>query len=145
MPTSGTHVTIVQRIALDPQGTISTIAGTGAKGYSGDGGPASKATFNGPKAIRCNREGNLFVVDTENHAVRRIDAATGIVDLAAHYRFADTGKAIVGRSRIRFVELDHLKQLLATANLAPVTWYGDWDRSPLTKTSREFIVVARRS
>ena len=70
---------------------------------------------------------------------------TGIVNLAAHYRFADTGKTIIGRSRIRFVDLDHLKGLLAAANLAPMTWYGDWDRSPLTETSREFIVIACRS
>jgi hypothetical protein len=75
----------------------------------------------------------------------KADPDSGIVDLAAHYRFADTGKTIVGRSRIRFVDLDHLKRLLATANLAPMTWYGDWDGSRLTETSREFIVVARAS
>jgi 2-polyprenyl-3-methyl-5-hydroxy-6-metoxy-1,4-benzoquinol methylase len=75
----------------------------------------------------------------------KTDPATGIVDLAAHYRFADTGKTIIGRSRIRFVVLDHLKRLLTAADLAPVTWYGDWDRSPLTETSREFIVLAKKS
>jgi SAM-dependent methyltransferase len=75
----------------------------------------------------------------------KANLATGIVELAAHYRFADTGKTIVGRSRIRFVDLDHLKRLLAAANLTPVTWHGDWDRSPLTETSREFIVLAKRS
>ena len=61
----------------------------------------------------------------------KADPATGIVNLAAHYRFADTGRTIVGRSRIRFIDLDHLKRLLAAAKLAPVTWYGDWDRSPI--------------
>lgn len=70
---------------------------------------------------------------------------SGIVNLAAHYRFADTGRTIIGRSRIRFVGFDHLKRLLAAASLAPVTCYGDWDRSPLTDTSREFIVIARRT
>jgi SAM-dependent methyltransferase len=75
----------------------------------------------------------------------KADPAAGIVDLAAHYRFAGSSRTIVGRSRIRFVDLDHLKRLLAAAKLAPVTWYGDWDRSPLTKTSREFIVIAQRS
>jgi SAM-dependent methyltransferase len=75
----------------------------------------------------------------------KADPPTGIVNLAAHYRFADTGRTIVGRSRIRFIDLDHLKRLLAAAKLAPVAWYGDWDRSPLTETSREFIVVARSS
>ena len=75
----------------------------------------------------------------------KADPHTGIVNLAAHYRFADTGKTIIGRSRIRFVGFDHLKRLLTSANLAPVTCYGDWDRSPLTETSREFIVLAHRT
>ena len=75
----------------------------------------------------------------------KADPATGIVDLAAHYRFADSGRTIIGRSRIRFIDLDHLKRLLAAASLTPVACYGDWDRSPLTETSREFIVIARRS
>ena len=70
---------------------------------------------------------------------------TGIVDIAAHYRFSDTDRTIVGRSRIRFVDLEHLKLLLTAANLAPIAWYGDWDRTPLCATSREFIVVARRA
>ena len=70
---------------------------------------------------------------------------TGVVDLAHHYRFADTDKAIVGHSRIRFVDLDHLTRLLTAANLVPVAWYGDWDRTPLNATSREFIVVTRRA
>jgi SAM-dependent methyltransferase len=73
------------------------------------------------------------------------DPDTGIVDIAHHYRFADTGKAIVGHSRIRFVDLDHLTRLLTAANLAPVARYGDWDRSPLSTTSRELIVVAGRA
>jgi sugar lactone lactonase YvrE len=61
---------------VDESGTITTIAGTGSEGYSGDGGPASAATFRGPKGIRSDREGNLYVVDTENHAIRKIDART---------------------------------------------------------------------
>jgi len=42
-----------------------------------------KATFNGPKAIRCDRAGNLYIVDTENHAIRRIDAKTLVVTTVA--------------------------------------------------------------
>ncbi len=68
---------------VDADGTITTIAGTGQKGYTGDGGPAIEATFNGPKAMRCDAEGNIFVVDTENHAIRKIDAATGTVTTVA--------------------------------------------------------------
>jgi SAM-dependent methyltransferase len=73
------------------------------------------------------------------------DAQTGIVDIVHHYRFLDTNKLAVGRSRIRFVHQDHLMSLLAAANLTPITWYGDWDRTPITRTSREFIVVTRRA
>jgi streptogramin lyase len=58
---------------VDAKGIITTIAGTGERGYAGDGGPASRATFDGPKAIRCDKQDNLYVVDTENHAIRRID------------------------------------------------------------------------
>ena len=58
---------------VDAEGIITTIAGRSETGYTGDGGPAIKATFNGPKAIRCTQEGNLLVVDTENHAIRLVD------------------------------------------------------------------------
>jgi hypothetical protein len=70
-----------------------------------------------------------------------VDPQTGVVDITHHHRFLDTGKLIVGRSRIRFIDQDHLIRLLAATNLIPITWYGDWDRMPLTPTSREFIVV----
>jgi DNA-binding beta-propeller fold protein YncE len=70
--------------AVDPRTRMmSTIAGTGAKGYSGDGGPARSATFNGPKELAIDRSGNLLIVDTENHAVRRIDARSGVVTTLA--------------------------------------------------------------
>lgn len=69
---------------VDGAGNISTIAGeSGELGYSGDGGPAIRATFRGPKAIRCDDAGNIFVVDTENHAVRRIDRASGVITTVA--------------------------------------------------------------
>lgn len=63
--------------------TITTIAGTGAKGYSGDGGPATAATFNGPKEFAVNHAGNLWIVNTENHAIRVIDATTRLIRTAA--------------------------------------------------------------
>lgn len=91
------------------------------------------------KVVRTNAHGRIEeFVDTV------ADPLTGVVDIAHHYRFLDTGKSIVGRSRIRFIDQDHLMRLLAVANLIPITWYGDWDRTPLTPTSREFIVVTCR-
>jgi sugar lactone lactonase YvrE len=66
--------------AVDPAtGTIITIAGTTARGYSGDGGPAIEAVFDAPKEMAIDRDGSLLIVDTENHAIRRIGRATGVV------------------------------------------------------------------
>lgn len=64
------------RMVRPETGIISTVAGTGARGYSGDGGPAASSTFDGPKELAVDRAGNVWIVDTENHAIRVIDAAT---------------------------------------------------------------------
>lgn len=64
-------------------GLIAQVAGTGKKGYSGDGGPGKQATFNGPKGITTGPDGSVFVVDSENHVIRRIDAQSGIVTTVA--------------------------------------------------------------
>lgn len=71
----------IRRTAAD--GTISTVAGTGATGYSGDGGPAISATFNQPHELRFDTEGNLFVVDMRNHVVRRIAARSRFITTVA--------------------------------------------------------------
>ncbi len=68
----------VWRLDLD-SGIICRVAGTGRTGYSGDGGPALAATFNGPKGIAATPEGLVYVVDTENQAVRLIDSRSGLI------------------------------------------------------------------
>lgn len=60
-------------------GIIETIAGTGARGYSGDDHDARHAVFDAPKEMAVDPDGNVFIVDTENHAIRLIDAKTWIV------------------------------------------------------------------
>ena len=60
-------------------GIIETVAGTGARGYAGDGADAGLAVFNAPKEMAVAPNGDIFVVDTENHAIRMIEAATWIV------------------------------------------------------------------
>lgn len=72
----------VRRIDLKEK-TIERFAGTGKKGYTGDGGPAKDATFDGPKELAIDKDGNVFVVDTENEVIRRIDAKTGIITTVA--------------------------------------------------------------
>lgn len=58
------------------------VAGTGKKGYTGDGGKALDATFAGPKGLVMSSRGSLLVVDTENHAIRRINLQQGTVETA---------------------------------------------------------------
>jgi trimeric autotransporter adhesin len=67
---------------VDTGGSISTIAGTGASGYFGDGGPASSAMLNGPRHLAFSA-GFLYIADTGNHRIRRIEIATGIITLVA--------------------------------------------------------------
>ena len=76
---------------VNAQGIMHTLAGTGGFGYTGDGGPALEAEWGAPKALRCDRAGNLLVVDTENHAIRRIDAGTRIVTTIAGGRLGGEG------------------------------------------------------
>jgi sugar lactone lactonase YvrE len=65
-------------------GAITLLAGTGEKGYRGDGGPAAKASFNGIFAISLNPRGDtLLVTDLTNRRIRAIDLKTGVVSLVA--------------------------------------------------------------
>ncbi len=64
-------------------GTITTVAGTSARGYSGDGGPATQATLDSPWGLALDSGNNLFVADMNNHRVRRVDAASGIIATVA--------------------------------------------------------------
>src|SRR5215470_13231825 len=61
------------------QWIISTVAGTGAKGYAGDGGPGTQALLNNPFDLAFDPAGNLCFSDTFNHCIRRIDARSGII------------------------------------------------------------------
>ena len=65
---------------IDPASQrIEHIAGTGEQGYTGDGGPARQATLAGPKGLAYGPEGRLYIADTENHVIRAVDLATGII------------------------------------------------------------------
>ena len=81
------------------RGTLHHVAGTGEAGYSGDGGPAKAATFNGPKGIAAGKDETLFVADTENNAIRRIDLQSGTISTLV----ADSmSHAVQSHNAIRF-------------------------------------------
>jgi streptogramin lyase len=63
-------------------GEIHRFAGTGEKGYTGDGASALEAKLNGPKGISCAPDGSVYIADTENHAIRRIDTKGMITTIA---------------------------------------------------------------
>ena len=67
---------------VDPSGTISTIAGIGRWGFSGDGGPASQAALHGPNDVAVDAAGNLFIADTGNQRIRKVDPSGMITTIA---------------------------------------------------------------
>jgi len=68
----------VRRVNLE-DGNITTIAGTGEAAYSGDGTPAVEATLNGPSGLAIGQDGALYIADTFNGRIRRIDPETGLI------------------------------------------------------------------
>ncbi|MGC8761078.1 MAG: SMP-30/gluconolactonase/LRE family protein [Bryobacteraceae bacterium] len=70
----------IRKVSAD--GKLTTLAGTGQFGFEGDGGPALKARFNGPDGIAADREGNVYVSDSYNHRIRRIDPDGRITTIA---------------------------------------------------------------
>jgi streptogramin lyase len=67
---------------IDRSGTIRTIAGNGTSAYSGDGGPAVEASLQLPQGIAVDDDGSLYIADTFNHVVRRVDAKGEITTFA---------------------------------------------------------------
>jgi DNA-binding beta-propeller fold protein YncE len=99
---------------------ISTIAGTGVGGFSGDGGLASKAQLRSPHSIAFAKDGNLFICDVGNHRVRQVDLSSGncrdmynqIVSLGQAVSEAmadaeDTAGRVLSPGRIREIERRH--------------------------------------
>ena len=67
---------------VSPNGIITTVAGNGSAGFSGDGGPATAAQISNPRSIAVDAAGNLFIVDTHNHRIRKV-SPDGIITTVA--------------------------------------------------------------
>ena len=71
----------IRQVSRD--GKITTVAGIGTRGYSGDGGPALQAQLNEPYEVRFDKAGNMYFVEMRNAIVRRVDAKTRAVSTVA--------------------------------------------------------------
>lgn len=94
---------------VDSKGIITTIAGTGESSHYGDGGPASEAAFRDPSALATDKEGNLYIGDSANNMVRKIDT-NGIISTIAgngkHEATGDGGPAVkAGIRNIDYLEV----------------------------------------
>ncbi len=70
---------------VDLGGIITTVAGSSSAGYSGDGGPATSAKLFAPFGVRVDAAGNLFIADTENNVIRRVDLTGTIITVAGNF------------------------------------------------------------
>lgn len=97
----------VRRVDLTT-GIITTVAGTGVPGYSGDGGPATAAQLDSPQRLAIDSTGTVYVADTGNNVVRRIDPLTGTIST-----IAGTGTAGLSGNGAAAVdaEIDHPRGL----------------------------------
>lgn len=101
-------------------GVIATVAGTGERGLEGDGGPATSAGLAEPKAVEVDNQGNILIVDSENHRIRKVEAATGIMTTLAgigkHYE--RTSYAYQGLATINSPEYDASRAAASGAGYA---------------------------
>lgn len=74
---------------IDSTGVLTTVAGSGVQGFGGDGGQAAAALLDSPASVAVDAAGDLYIADTHNHRVRRVDAASGVIATIA-------GNGVVG-------------------------------------------------
>jgi streptogramin lyase len=82
---------------VDVNGIITTVAGSGVAGFSGDNGPAVSAQLSAPAGVAVDVDGNLFIADTGNHRIRKVTPAGIITTIAGNGTAAaagDGGKAV---------------------------------------------------
>jgi hypothetical protein len=80
---------LVRKVAVN--GNISTVAGNGVAAYTGDGGPTAKASLNQPESVAVDAAGNLYIADTLNSVIRKVNAAGIITTFAGNGRYAYAG------------------------------------------------------
>ena len=101
---------------LTPKGYLHTIAGNGSRGYEGEGSRAKNTALNAPTGVAVNSKGEIFIADTGNHRIRKIDRTTGILTTVVGKGYAGddgdfglAGNALLNKpSAILFDKYDNL-------------------------------------
>ena len=111
-----------QRIRrVDSSGTITTIAGTGKPGFDGDGGPAIQARLSFPSDVAVDKAANLYIADSGNNSIRRVDASGTITTIAGTGErgfFWDVGPAVEAKLDLpRGVAVDKAANLYIAGEL----------------------------
>lgn len=86
---------------VDAGGNISTVAGNGTGGYSGDGGAATAAMINRPMGITTDATGNIYFADESNHVIRKVTVSTGVISTVAGNGIAGYSTGIATMSNLR--------------------------------------------
>ena len=110
---------------VDATGTITTVAGTGEKGYSGDGGPAVHARLNQPSDVAVDGAGNLFIAETGNHSVRRVEP-DGTITTVTTELYYPRGLAVDGAGNVFIADTDNhrIRQVDPSGTITTVAGTG---------------------
>ena len=105
---------------------IKTLVGNGESGYTGDGGPSIQARLNEPKGVTIDCHGNVYVADSENHVVRKVDRATGVIStVAGMSRDEHMGSAVERDSPVLRTHEDPLADGAGETGSAKLTQQAD--------------------
>ena len=109
---------------VDPEGTITTLAGTGERGYSGDGASATEAQLAYPRGVDVDADGRVYVADTWNRRIRRIDASGVITTFAGAGNSGSSGDG----GRATAADLGEVSDVAldSRGNVYAVTWRRIW-------------------
>lgn len=120
---------------IDPSGIITTIAGNGTPGYSGDGGPATAALLNAPMDVVADNFGNIFIADWTNHCVRKINPSGIITTIAGN---GSKGYSGDGGPSVN-AQLGYPSGL-AVDNAGNI-YISDWDNNRIRKINTSGIIT----